>query len=191
MHVIYSGLKVSTKSLYRLVKFPKNNSFQFTSNVWVEFADVFKRRFSIQIQHSKKSKLCRSNWALEYYSPYTKSKAKRDELISWHQNLVNERYVSDLQNEIDKYCSQVVGILRLCGIKFKKLFIAETTVEPFYYCTIALSNMAIFLSNHLIEKIISIVPKNMYQDSNKPFLNSSIEWLEFGFFHTKSNIKHN
>ena len=47
-----------------------------------------------------------------------------------------------------------------------------------------------FRSNYLTEETIGIVPKNMYRESNKPYSNSSIEWLELVTFQRKSNIRH-
>ena len=89
-----------------------------------------------------------------------------------------------------KYCSQDVTILRLCCLKFRDLFMSETRVDPFCYCTIAASVMAIYRSKYLKNNTIGIIPKNMYRKGNKPYSKSSIEWLEFIAAQTNSKIQH-
>ena len=77
------------------------------------------------------------------------------------------------------YCAQDVTILRLCCVDFRKTFLSEMGVDPFCYCTIATSMMAVYRFKYLKEKTISIIPKNLYHDSDKPFSKSLIEWLKF------------
>ena len=104
---------------------------------------------------------------------------KRDQFIAWHEKLVKENYIFDFQKEMYKYCSQDVTILRLCCVEFRNTFLNETGVDPFCYCTIAASAMAVYRSKYLKENTIGILPKNLYRNSNKPYSKSSIEWLEF------------
>ena len=75
-------------------------------------------------------------------------------------------------------------------MKFRELFISETEVDPFTYCTIAASVMAIYRSNYLPKDIIGIVPKHFYGSASKPYSNSSLEWLESVSFQTNSVILH-
>ncbi|XP_046857163.1 uncharacterized protein LOC124450550 [Xenia sp. Carnegie-2017] len=197
MHVIHSGQKVMELFLkdYQMTLI---DSLNFLSMPLSDLPETFgldlsmysKGDFPFKFNTRENQKYVGPILALEYYSPDAKSKCKRDELIAWHQNLIDEGYVLDFQKEMYKYCSQDVTILRLCCMEFRKLFLAETRVDPFCYCTIASSVMAVFHSNYLKEKTIGIVPRNMYRDSNKPYSNSAIEWLEFVSFQTKSNIKH-
>ena len=86
--------------------------------------------------------------------------------------------------------SQDVTILRLCCIQFRDSFLSETNLDPFCYCTIAASVMAVYRSKYLKKDMIGIVPKNMYHGANKPYSKSSIEWLEFVAAQTNSVIRH-
>ncbi len=89
-----------------------------------------------------------------------------------------------------RYCSQDVTILRLCCVQFRNSFLAETSIDPFCYCTIAASVMAVYRSKYLKKDTIGIVPKNLYSNSNKPYSKSSIEWLEFIAAQKKLTITH-
>ena len=55
-----------------------------------------------------------------------------------------------------KYCSQDVTILRPCCVQFRNAFLSETGVDPFCYCTIAASVMAVYRSKYLKENTIGI-----------------------------------
>ena len=72
----------------------------------------------------------------------------------------------------------------------KLIFIRNRRVDPFCYCTIAASVMAVYRAKYLKEKTIGIVPQNMYHGVNKPYSKSSIEWLEFVAAQTNSVIRH-
>ena len=121
--------------------------------------------------------------SIEFYATDTKKDKKtRDEFIAWHDNLVKSNYIFDFQKEMYTYCAQDVTILRLCCVDFCETFLSETGVDPFCYCTIAASVMAVYRSKYLKEKTIGIIPKNLYRDGNKPFSKSSIEWFIYFFF---------
>ena len=75
-------------------------------------------------------------------------------------------------------------------MKFRDSFLSETNVDPFCYCAIAASVMAVYCSKYLKRDTIGIVPKNMYRGGNKPFSKSSIEWLEFVSVQINSVIQH-
>ena len=89
---------------------------------------------------------------LEFYFIDMKSdEKKQNEFIAWHEKLVKENYIFDFQKEMYKYCSQDVTILRLCCVQFRNTFLNETEVDPFCYCTIAASVMAVYRSKYLRE----------------------------------------
>ncbi|XP_046862275.1 uncharacterized protein LOC124455682 [Xenia sp. Carnegie-2017] len=127
---------------------------------------------------------------IKYYSPDSKFEKDRTKLIAWHEERTKNNFVFDFQKEMAKYCSQDVIILRLCCLQFRDLFLAETKVDPFCYCTIAAAVMAIYRSKYLQPNTIGIVPKNMYRNSNKPFSQSAIVWLEFVSAQTNCKIQH-
>ena len=127
---------------------------------------------------------------IDFYSPDTKMEKECAKLIAWHAELTKNDYTFDFQKEMYRYCSQDVTILRLGCLKFRDSFLSETNVDPFTYCTIAASVMAIYRSKYLKKDTIAIVPRNMYHGGNKPFSKSSIEWIEFISYQTKSKILH-
>ena len=57
---------------------------------------------------------------------------------------------------------------------FRNTFLNEKGVDPFCYCTIAASVMAVYRSKYLKENTIGIVPKNLYRNSNVAQTNSKI-----------------
>ena len=65
-----------------------------------------------------------------------------------------EFHAIDTKSEMYKYCSQDVTILRLCCVEFRNTFLNETGVDPFCYCTIAASVMAVYHSKYLKENTI-------------------------------------
>ena len=78
-------------------------------------------------------------------------------------------YVFYFRREIYTYCSQDVSILRLCCVKFRDLFVAETGVDPFQYCTISGAVLMIYKTNYLPKDTIGIVSKNLYGNAYKPY----------------------
>ena len=69
--------------------------------------------------------------------------------------MVENNYVFDFQKKII-CCSQDVTILRLCNLEFREMFLRETSVDPFCYCTVTASVMAVYRSKYLEENTISL-----------------------------------
>ena len=83
-----------------------------------------------------------------------KSERVRNDLITWHSKLTEGIYIFYFQKEMYIYCAQDVTILRLWCMQFRNLFLSETGVDPFCYCTIAASVMAVYRAKYLKEKTI-------------------------------------
>ena len=198
MHVIHSGQKVMQLTLsdyqIRLI-----DSLHFLQMPLSKFPETFglnltthsKGDFPFKFNIFENQNYIGPMPGIEFYATDTKKDKKtRDEFIAWHDNLVKSNYIFDFQKEMYTYCAQDVTILRLCCVDFRKTFLSETSLDPFCYCTIAASVMAVYRSKYLKEKTIGIIPKNLYRDSNKPFSKSSIEWLEFIAAQTNTKILH-
>lgn len=197
MYVIHSGQKIMQLTLndYQIKLIDSLNFLQMPLSKFPETFGLDPDKFSKGDFPFKFNSFENQNYVgpipeIEYYSPDTKSEKERARLIEWHKELVKSNFVFDFQKEMYTYCSQDVTILRLCCLKFRDLFISETKVDPFCYCTIAASVMGVYRSKYLKEKTIGIVPKNMYRNGNKPYSKSSIEWLEFIAAQTNSKIQH-
>jgi hypothetical protein len=197
MNVIHSGQKIMQLTLkdYQIRLIDSINFLQMALSKFPETFGLDPDKFSKGDFPFKFNSFENQNYVgpvpkIEFYSPDTKPEKERTKLIKWHNELVKSNYVFDFQKEMYTYCSQDVTILRLCCLNFRNLFISETKVDPFCYCTIAASVMAVYRSNYLKENTIGIIPKNMYRSSNKPYSKSSIEWLEFIAAQTNSKIQH-
>ena len=175
IHVIHSGQKVMqlTLSDYQIRLIDSLNFLQmplskFPAAFGLDLTTYSKGDFPFKFNIFEKQNYIGPMPGIEFYATDTKKDKKtRHEFIAWHDNLIKSNYIFDFQKEMYTYCAQDVTILRLC------------CVDPFCYCTIATSVMAVYRSKYLKEKTIGIIPKNLYRDSNKPFSKSSVEWLEF------------
>jgi hypothetical protein len=197
MNVIHSGQKIMQLTLkdYQIRLIDSINFLQMALSKFPETFGLDPDKFSKGDFPFKFNSFENQNYVgpipkIEFYSPDTKPEKERTKLIKWHNELVKSNYVFDCQKEMYTYCSQDVTILRLCCLNFRNLFICETKVNPFCYCTIAASVMAVYRSNYLKENTIGIIPKNMYRTGNKPYFKSSTEWLEFIAAQTNSKIQH-
>jgi hypothetical protein len=198
MHVIHSGQKIMQLTLndYKIRLVDSLNFLQmplskFPETFGLDLSTHSKGDFPFKFNTFENQTYIGPMPAIHFYDPDTKKdKTNRDKFIAWHKKLVEEKYVFDFQKEMYKYCAQDVSILRLCCLDFRKTFLSETGVDPFCYCTIAASVMAVYRSKYLKEKTIGVIPKNLYRNGKKPYSKSSIEWLEFISVQTKTKIQH-
>ncbi|XP_028413630.1 uncharacterized protein LOC114536480 [Dendronephthya gigantea] len=165
MYVIHSGQKIMQLTLndYRIRLIDSLNFLQMPLSKFPVTFGLDPNKFSKGDFPFKFNTFENQNYIgqipdIEYYSPDIKSEKERTRLIAWHQEVMTNDYVFDFQKEMYKYCSQDVTILRLC-LEFCDLFLSETKVDPFCYCTIASSVMSVYRSNYLKESTIGIIPK--------------------------------
>ena len=78
-----------------------------------------------------------------------KSSADRKELLEWLESKKGE--VFDFREEMHRYCSNDVTILRKAALTFRKLMLGISGVDPFQYATIASVCMAVFKSSFYTE----------------------------------------
>ena len=105
--------------------------------------------------------------ALEWFDPETKSPKKRAELIQWHKEQVEQKFVYDFQQEILKYCIMDVVILKKAMLAFRDKFLTlrdtdgkDISVDPFQYLTIAsVAFDGIYRRYYLPEKTLMVVQR--------------------------------
>ncbi len=157
MHVIHSGQKVMQLTLvdYQIRLIDSLNFLQiplskFPETFGLDLTTYSKGDFPFKFNTLENQKYIGPMPSIEFYDTDTKKdKEKRDKFIAWHEHLVKSNYIFDFQREMYKYCAQDVTILRLCCVEFRKTFLSETGMDPFCYCKIAASVMAVYRSKYL------------------------------------------
>lgn len=92
------------------------------------------------------------------------SSEARNELLEWYHGKVAENYVFDFQKEILFYCKVDVKILAMARLKFREIYVKETTVDPFLdSLTIASACMLSFQKLFLKDDQIGIIPRSGYR----------------------------
>lgn len=120
--------------------------------------------------------------AIEWYDPDSKSVSKREELLKWHAEQVENKVVFDFKSEIEKYCIMDVDILRQCLMAFRVEFqnLQDTHgkfigCDPFNYLTIAsVAFEGIYCRHYMPENKIIVVPR----PGNDTCSMKQIAWLE-------------
>ena len=168
MHVIHAGQKIMQLTLkdYQIRLLDSLNFLQMSLSKCLEtfgqdLCTHSKGDFPFKFNLTGHQDCIGPMPSIDFYDidRYQKDVKKRNEFKAWHKKLVEQNYVYDFQNEMYKYCSQDVTILRLCCVDFRKTFLSETGVDPFCYCTIAAAVMAVYRSKYLKKKNIGIILK--------------------------------
>ena len=90
--------------------------------------------------------------ALQYYDPDSMKPEPRGKLIQWHRQHENDRFV--FAEELKRYCTADVDLLRAGCIHFRNSFLQSTGIDPFEKITIASTCMEVFRRGFLGENII-------------------------------------
>ncbi|XP_018578028.1 uncharacterized protein LOC108916298 [Anoplophora glabripennis] len=127
---------------------------------------------------------------LQFYSPDDLMESNRHDLITWHSEKVNEKYIFDFQKEIVEYCISDVEILTSACLKFRHQLLETSNVCPFTEaCTIASACNKVFRRNFLRPNTIGIIPKNGYRwRDNQSRI--AIQWLVWEEKQRNINIQH-
>ena len=111
---------------------------------------------------SSNQEYCGPMPAVKYYCPETMSAPGRKQFMTWYNDKVENNYVFNFRQEMEKYCRSDVDILRRACMQFRKLFLKVAKCDPFQYLTIASVCMAIFRCHFLEEKTLAMIPVNGY-----------------------------
>ena len=98
--------------------------------------------------------------------------------MKWYNEKVENNYVFNFQEEMEKYCRSDVDILRRSCMLFRKLFLKVAKCDPFQYLTIASVCMGIFRHHFVENNTLGMVPVNGYT-SNTNHSVGAIEWLDY------------
>jgi hypothetical protein len=120
---------------------------------------------------------------LDYYAPHTKKSAARQEIMEWYASQVKQGEIFNFQEQMYKYCSMDVTVLRLGMLQLKELLLnlhdAEGRfigVDPFHFTGIASAAYdGIYRHYFLPENTITIVPK----PTKANISTAEIAWLEY------------
>ena len=118
---------------------------------------------------------------LDMYQPGTMSPKERVQFLNWYENLPVD-YIFDFNRELLSYCQQDVTILREACLKFRKLIIEVSEIDPFSKeCTIAGLTTRIWRTKYMPENTVGVVPPNRYV----PTMNTSYKAIAFFEFERK------
>ena len=103
---------------------------------------------------------------LDYYAPHTKKAGDRREIMDWHASRVAPGEILNFQEQMYKYCSMDVTVLRLGMLQLKELLLnlhdtegCFIGVDPFHFTGIASAAYdGIYRHYFLPENTITIVP---------------------------------
>ena len=95
----------------------------------------------------------------------------------------------NFREQIVKYCSNDVTVLRKCALKFREDFIALTGMDPYQSVTIASACQKYFRTYLLKENEIGIISANGYQPNRKTSLEAT-QWLEWENMSANGRIIH-
>ena len=98
---------------------------------------------------------------VQYYAPDFMKKSKRDDFLKWHSQQTGKTF--DMAQELDAYCVSDVVLLRQSIMKFRRLFIDTTGVDPITKAsTIASACSHVYRRNFLQPDTIPIIQEGIY-----------------------------
>ena len=113
----------------------------------------------------------------DFYDPEGMKRKGKEEFEVWYDEKIRAGDEFDFRKELFEYCD--VRILREAVIKFRKLMLDTTSVDPFETTfTIAGACMKVFKSNFLNEEEIGVVPPGGYRSEEKQSY-VAIQWLKY------------
>jgi len=119
-----------------------------------------------------------------YFSAEYFSLEKTREFEKWYDD--NSNVVYDFKKELEEYCISDVKLLKEGCLKFRKILLEKTGVDPFKKCiTIASLCHYIFRKNMMIKDSIAIIPSNGYNPEQKCSI-KALKWL--AYLSEKNNI---
>ncbi|KAE8752843.1 hypothetical protein FOCC_FOCC000581 [Frankliniella occidentalis] len=113
----------------------------------------------------------------EMYGVDKMSVAERAEFEAWYAT--QQDVVFDLDRELLEYCRMDVTILRLACLRFRELYLAVASVDPFRECcTLASCCMLTYRANYLNPSTIALLPECGYFGVDRQS-KVALEWLQW------------
>jgi hypothetical protein len=101
----------------------------------------------------------------------------RKSFLEWHDKETTAGYVFNLQKDLIDYCKSDVDILLKCCMKFRDIFIAETSIDPLLYSlTIASACNLVFRRKFLQPEQIGVVPVGGYRRAENQSV-AALKWI--------------
>ena len=126
--------------------------------------------------------------AVKYYHPEAMSAGKKAAFMEWYDQQRGK--VFDMQKEMKRYCTDDVILLRKGCLKFRRIFMEKTQLDPFVKAmTIAQACLMVYKSKFLIPKTIAIVPHEGYQKIDR-HSTKAMQWLAWISHNTGNTIAH-
>jgi hypothetical protein len=99
----------------------------------------------------------------KYYGADSRREKEKEELHTWWKEQRESGYLFNFQTEIRKYCETDVEILEKACIRFRRLFMAESGIDPFTRAvTIASACSLLFRKMFLVPNTIGIANPRGY-----------------------------
>ena len=130
---------------------------------------------------------------MSYYNADGMYPEDREKFTDWYYKNKQTKFI--MKDELIKYCTSDVDILRRCCLKFRDLFLSisaqadgDCGVDPFQSCiTIASACNLLFRRNFLQPESIALIPAHGYQQMQSV---EAIKWLLYVSHTTGKAIKH-
>ena len=116
--------------------------------------------------------------AIDYFDANSMKNKQYDAFILWYNAEKAKNIIFDNKKILLEYCKEDVTILRLACLKFRKMLIELTKVDPFNQVTLASTAISVYTTMFLKEKEISIIPRNGYRFAENQSL-KALKWLEW------------
>jgi hypothetical protein len=111
----------------------------------------------------------------KHYGYNQMSTDDREKFIEWYDEQVSNNVVFDMKKDILAYCKSDVDILKRGCTIFRQSFL-DQGIDPFQYCTIASTCMALYRAKFMPLNSIAVVPEIKLPEQHST---TSIEWLEW------------
>ena len=117
---------------------------------------------------------------VEFYDPEGMSAKKRDEFLRWHADQTARGYVFNLKEDMDKYCTSDVKLLKAGCQKFVTEFREASDFDPMEKClTIASACNRYWKKVRILPKTVAVQPFNGWKGAQTRQSVVARQWLDF------------
>jgi hypothetical protein len=131
---------------------------------------------------------------IKFYNPDSMKPEWRTEFMNWYSQHKDDLF--DFNKELLRYCKSDVDILRICCLKFRKMFMEITTrdeikgIDSFEKCiTIASVCNLVYMTLYLESERIGIIPPHGYRPEQTQSI-KALHWLKYISKRYDVNIQH-
>lgn len=178
------------------------DSYNFINTALVNFPKMFgikelvKGHFPHYFNKTENWNYIGAYPGISYYGADHMKPAARENFLTWYykETSVDEQTqmckIFNFREQLVTYCRADVAILTECCLKFRELFIKETTLDPFENSiTIASACMKVFRSLFLKKNTIGLIPIGGYNKKEKHSV-IAIKWLKWLSYIHQIDIRH-